>query len=619
MNLIAGPAVTRTVHALLLLLTLCMTSLAHAELLKFGTSTSHSKFLQADQAFQLESEASASGAILHFHITPGYYLYRERFHFDPKDAGLKLAPPSFAREGDWKDDPNFGRVQVYHEDIDVTLKGTGSGDLKVVWQGCAEAGLCYPPQTQTISVQGTSAPATEAPDSQAATPAKPEATTPTAPLATKSEPATAPLPAFMHTESKTGLLLALFALGLGLSLTPCMWPMFPILAGIIARQHTQSAWRGFSLALAYVLGFASTYALAGLLFGVFGAKANLPMWFQQPPVLVLFALLFAALSLSMFGLYTLQLPSGLQNRFDAMGRRAHQGGSLIGTYILGFFSALVVSPCVSAPLIGVLGYISTTGNAAFGALALFVLGMAMGIPLLILGTTEGRFLPKSGEWMERIKILMGLLMLGVAIALLSRILPGYATLLLWAALATVSAVWLGALEPVQPGPGHLFKGLGVLLLIYAIVLVVGAASGNDDPLQPLARFGQSAQISPAAGFKSVKSLSDVDAAVAQAAQEHKVVMLDFFATWCTNCKTLEHETFTDPAVAKTLGTFTLLRADVSLNDEQDKALMKRFGIYGPPALLFFRDGKEVAAARIDGEMKPEPFLAHLKAHVTQGE
>lgn len=639
MNRSCGAAVVRnSLYLLLILATLCGHA-ARAELLRFGgsSSASHSKFLQADQAFQMDAEATADGAILHFHITPGYYLYHDRFHFDAQGSSLTLAKPQFAHEGQWKDDPNFGRVQVYHEDIDVTLKATGSGEVKVSWQGCADAGLCYPPQKQTITVSGkTAAPAANpAPAAAEASGTATAATVPAAPAeasatpsavtpapsnvsSSSATPATATLPGFLQTDNKLLLLAGLFALGLTLSLTPCMWPMVPILAGIIARQHTRSALRGFLLSLSYVVGFASTYALAGLLVSIFGKQINLPIWFQQPIVLGVFALLFVLLSLSMFGLYELQLPHSLQNRLHGLSH-GKQGGRYISTYIMGFFSALVVSPCVTGPLIGVLAYISTTGNAFFGTVALFVLGMAMGVPLLIMGTTEGSILPKSGDWMHKIKILMGLLLLGVAIALLGRILPGPVTLVLWALLATVSGVWLGALEPAPSGPRVVAKGIGVFFLIYALVLMAGAASNNDDPLQPLLRFGQHAEAASTASFRPIKSNADLDAALQQAAADHKTVMLDFYASWCTSCKTMERETFTNPKVSASLDKLVLLRADVTRNDADDQALMKRLGIYGPPAILFFAKQQELTGARIDGEMNADKFLAHLSAHVLQGE
>jgi thiol:disulfide interchange protein DsbD len=592
-----------------LLLALATALPAEAGLKLFPGPGNERHFLPADQAFTLSTEASAEGLQLHFRVTPGYYLYRGRFHFEPQVASLHLTP-IFARDGESKDDPNLGHVEVYHQDIDITLKATGSGDIRVTWQGCADAGICYPPQSRLISLPAAGQPS--AAD--------------TGPAASTFSPAAAPgitadndgsaqnAPSFFHTRNKAAILLILFGLGLGLAFTPCVLPMLPILSGIIARQHTRSARRGFLLSLSYVLGMATTYALTGLLFARFGAAANLPVWFQHPAVLIVFSLIFIALALAMFGLYELQLPAGLRNHFDGLSRKA-EGGQYIGSYVMGFFSALVVSPCVSAPLTGVLLYISTTGNAAFGALALFVMALGMGVPLLILGSTEGRFLPKAGDWMIRIKIFFGIMLLGVAVLLLGRILPGPITLLLWAALATVSAVWLGALEPVQPGSGHLWKGLGVLTLIYAAVLVVGAATGNEDPLMPLSRFANvslttSAQ-QPATSFRPVKTSADLDAVVREAAASNKTVMLDFYADWCVSCKLMARNVFTDARVAAVMGKLVLVQADVTRADAEDRALLDRFGLAGPPAILFFRNGQELRASRVEGEMGADEFLARL--------
>jgi thiol:disulfide interchange protein DsbD len=606
---------------LLVLLALCQSGVAMAGLKLFSSSTSsRPSFLPAEQAFSLDSDVTPDGRTLHFHITPGYYLYRDRFHFEAQSTGLTLTP-QFARDGDWKDDPSFGHIQVYHQDIYVVLKASGNGKVKITWQGCADAGLCYPPQSRVMEISGPAAAST--------TPAAVEADTgpvlaavsaaplivptplPAHPSASAGNKSPAPLPGFFHSRSRAYVLLGMLGLGLLLAFTPCVLPMLPIVSGIIARQHTQSALRGFLLSLAYVLGVASTYALTGMLIGLFGASANLPALFQHPAVLVFFSILFVALALSMFGLYELQLPQGLQNHFDGLSRKA-RGGQYIGSYIMGFFSALVVSPCVSAPLASVLLYISTTGDAGFGALALFNMGIGMGIPLLILGATEGRFMPQAGEWMVRVKVFLGIMLLGVAILLLGRILPGPVDLLLWAALATVSAVWLGALEPVQPGVGHLWKGLGVLLLIYSTVLIVGAATGNDDPVKPLGRFGSA----PATGhvaFKHLKTTADLQAAISQASAEHKTLMLDFYADWCVSCKLMERNVFSDDKVAAIMNGYTLVQADITANDSDDHALLDRFTLAGPPAILFFRSGQELVQERVVGEMNTEEFLTRLHA------
>lgn len=573
-----------------MLLMFCLALPAQAALKSFVPGNSSQSFLRAEEAFRVVPSEEAAGLQLEFRVTPGYYLYRDRFHFTADNADLKVGEPVFSAEGEWKDDPSFGRVRVYHEDVRITLPLTGRGHVKVVWQGCADAGLCYPPQNELMPFGDVAATAsTESTAALHATPAP-------------------------ETSSRLTQLFIMFALGLGLAFTPCVLPMLPILAGIIARQHTSSALRGFLLALSYVVGVAAVYALMGFVVGFFGQQINLPSWFQQPLVLIVFALLFFALALSLFGLFELRLPAALQSRFDDMSRR-QQGGVLLGSFFIGVFSALVVSPCVSAPLFGVLLHISSTGDAAFGALSLFLLALGMGVPLLVLGATEGRLLPKAGVWMDEVKTLFGFLLLFVAAELLTRLLPAAAALALYGICTAAVAFWLWHLYEKRNGLGLLLRGLAFSTLVYAAALITGAASGGDNVLRPLAGLSSQTQAAQATPFVRIKTSADLDREIAIATAKGQAVMLDFYADWCVSCKVMERNVFRDPQVAPRLQKMHLVQADITANNEDDRALLKRFSLLGPPALVFFsKKGEELSAARLVGEADSTEFLAHLDAY-----
>ncbi len=572
---------------------------AEAALKSFASSSRQHSFLTADQAFRLETSETADGLALTFRVTPGHYLYLDRFHFTAEDSDLEMGTPVFATTGEWKDDPTFGRVQVFHEDVQVELPAKGHGRLKVVWQGCADAGLCYPPQDKTLTMGN---PPPSRPD-EAAADASERPSTPEAGLQrTQAEQP--------ENSSRLTQFLIMFALGLGLAFTPCVLPMLPILAGIIARQHTSSALRGFLLALAYVLGVGAVYAAMGFAVGFFGHQINLPGLFQHPAVLAVFALLFFALALSLFGLYELRLPAALHSRFDEMSRRP-QGGMMLGSFFIGVFSALVVSPCVSAPLFGVLLHISTTGDAFFGALSLFLMALGMGVPLLVLGATEGRLLPRAGAWMDEVKFFFGLLLLFVAAELLTRMVPEPVALGLYGLCTAATGFWLWRLGNGR-ALGLLTRAMAFCVLVYAAALVAGAASGGDDPLRPLAPISSQPQAATATPFMRVKDNAELDAEIAKATAEGKAVMLDFYADWCVSCKVMERHVFRKPEVAARLGHLHLVQADVTANNEDDRALLKRFSLLGPPTIVFFdKSGHEMTQARLVGEKNAQDFLAHL--------
>jgi thiol:disulfide interchange protein DsbD len=407
--------------------------------------------------------------------------------------------------------------------------------------------------------------------------------------------------------------------GLGLALTPCVWPMVPILSGIIVGAGASTPitrGRAFALSLAYVLGMALTYAVAGAAFALAGQQAQ--AFFQKPWMIVLFAALFVWLALGMFGVFTLQAPAWLQERVSRLSGRQRQG-TLLGTAIVGALSSLIVTACVAPPLVGSLAVIGQTGDVVRGGTALFALGLGMGAPLLLIGASAGQFLPKAGPWMETVKQFFGVLMLGVAIWMLGRILPGAVTLALWAGLAFVTGYWLlmqGA-RTATGGPAIVRRGVGALALVYGIVMLVGALSGHSDPLQPLAGFsGREAGGAAHGGvaFQRIKSEADLDRALAAARAAGKPVMFDFYADWCVSCKEMEKYTFTDAGVQRTLADAVLLQADVTANDELDQALMQRFGILGPPSILFFdRDGVERPDYRVVGFKRADEFAPHVEA------
>jgi len=575
---------------------------------------SESDFLPADQAFVFStSSPGADRIVLRWDIADDYYLYRDKVKITTPASGVQFGAPRFP-PGETKHDEYFGEQVVYHDDMQLDLPviaaaGTTEVPLEVTYQGCADAGLCYPPIHKQVTVQ----------------------------LASKTAPATVSAgrdPRPMRSEQdlladriRSGSLLAViglfFVAGLGLALTPCVWPMVPILSGIIVGAGSGapvSRGRAFSLSLAYVLGMAFTYTVAGAAFAAAGQQAQ--AFFQKPWMIVLFAGLFVWLALGMFGVFTLQMPAALQSRISNLSNRQKQG-TLVGTAIVGALSSLIVTACVAPPLVASLAVISQTGDVLRGGLALFSLSLGMGAPLLLVGASAGQFLPKAGPWMDAVKQFFGLLMLGVAIWMLGRILPGPVTLGLWAALAFVAGYWLlmAGSRDMRKGSTVVRRGLGVLAMVYGIALLLGALAGRSDPLQPFAgRPGSPSRVAESAGtgvhagasFKRIKSIADLQAEIASARAADKTVMLDFYADWCVSCKEMEKYTFPDPAVQAALSHTVLLQADVTANDETDQALLQHFGILGPPSILFFgQDGDEKTDFRVVGFKPADEFQAHV--------
>jgi thiol:disulfide interchange protein DsbD len=411
--------------------------------------------------------------------------------------------------------------------------------------------------------------------------------------------------------------LSLFGIGLLLAFSPCVFPMIPILSSIIIGQgQAVTTRRAFTLSLVYVLAMALTYTAAGVIAGLFGE--NLQIAFQSPWIIISFSLIFVALALSMFGFYELQLPERLQSRLNEISNR-QQNGKYLGVAVMGCLSALIVGPCVAAPLAGVLIYIGLSGDAWMGGFSLFMMSLGMGLPLLIIGTSAGKLLPRVGPWMTTVKAIFGVLLLGMTIWMLERILPGPVALLLWAALLVGSAVNMGALSRLEPeadGWQKLWKAAGLVMLIYGGTLIIGATSGNDDVFQPLKSLRSTSLANNAnhASFEPVKGLTGLTSALNAATLRNQPVMLDFYADWCVECKKLEKATFADPAVVQALAGFRLLQTDVTANDAEDQALLKKYGLFGPPAILFFDNlGREISSRRLIGFLDADDFQNHIKS------
>ena len=553
-----------------------------------------------------------------FLVTPGYYLYRHRLNFalegvdggsaPPASLGTALIPP-----GEWKEDEFFGRQQVFHEGFTVSVPvsrapgGVLPATLVVGLQGCADAGLCYPPEKRRLRI--------ELPPTQGS------ATASTPPVAGIESGAGAAGGGFVSEQDRLALLIkdgslslvlaTFFGLGLLLAFTPCVLPMVPILSGIIAGQGSNvTTARAFSLSLTYVLGMAVMNTLAGV--AAAAAGQQIQAMFQQPWIIVLFALLFVALALSMFGLFTLQLPSALQTRLSDVSNQ-QRAGTFGGVAVMGALSALIVTACVAPPLFAALAVIAQTGDVVRGGSALFAMSLGMGAPLLVIGTSAGRLLPKAGAWMETVKKFFGVLMLAVAAWMLERIVAERWALLLWAVPALTGA-WLLWRE-IRPRSALGWAGrlLGVALGLYGLLLLAGVVLGGRSLLAPIPQWQAEVR---SLEFQRIKTVADLDREVAAAAAVGRPVMLDFYADWCVSCKEMERYTFTDAAVQRALGNAVLLKADVTANDADDQALLQRFGIFGPPTIAFWRaDGVEQKNYRVVGFM-PAAEFAKVAAEAT---
>lgn len=552
------------------------------------------------------------------------YLYKEKFTVRVLNPELKAGELQMPA-GEPKQDEFFGNVHVIHNSADlklpIDLSGKTSGNLQVEvgWQGCdGDLGVCYPPELKYFSANIPSDPAKLAQGfilEPSEAPAKGTVANPSAATVVNNLP-----PAVIKSEQDQiadtladgnwALTLAsFFGFGLLLSFTPCVFPMIPILSGIIAGQKNLSTRGAFMLSLVYVLAMTLTYTLAGILAGLFGG--NLQMYFQNPWILGSFGVVFILLALSMFGFYELQMPAKFQQRLTELSNK-QSGGNLIGVAIMGVLSALIVGPCVAAPLAGALIYIGQSGDAVLGGAALFMLSLGMGIPLLIIGTSAGKFLPRAGAWMESVKAVFGVMLLGVSLTLLERILPEMVSMFLWAALLIISAVYMGAVSPLPAnsnGWRTLWKGLAILLLIHGSLVAVGAAAGNTSVIQPLKGILSGEQESKIS-FRTVASPAELAQALKDA--QGKPVLFDFYADWCVSCKEMEKYTFTEPAVQTALKDFVLLQADLSTTTKAHRELLKQFGLYGPPGIIIFdKNGQERKNLRVVGFMNADAFAKHV--------
>jgi thioredoxin:protein disulfide reductase len=554
-------------------------------------------------------------------LYPGVYLYQHSLGLRLLDENGNLLndfadwqPPA----GKPKTDEIFGDVEVYYDQLEFTAALDSvplvATVLEVDHQGCLEDVLCYTPQTARI-------PLTFVP--QPAPASAPQTQNEGGFFTTLTSDNAGVFSDWMGSHGLGMVMLLFFAGGLLLAFTPCVFPMIPILSGIIAGADNPGAGRGFMLSSAYVLGVALPYTLAGMLVALFGAGMNLQYMLQQPAAIIVSTAVFVVLALAMFGLYELQLPAALRNRLNSLGD-GRSGDSLWGAGLMGAISALVVSPCVTPILAGALVYVAASGDAVTGALSLFSLSMGMGLPLILAGTGGGHLLPKAGGWMEDIKRFFGVMMLGVAIWLLDRIIPDSVTLALYGLLLAVYGIWLGALEPVQDGQSRLKRSVALVLALYGAIMVVGAAGGGTDPLQPLNRpgadvatsAGQPASPGPWLTLKGADALQQQLDAARRAGQP---VLVDFYADWCVACKVLEEKTLTqaDVLAALTAANYRLIKADITEINKENQGIMQRYGIIGLPCLIFFDPaGNEIAGSRILGEMGPESFISHLNAKVS---
>ena len=573
------------------------------------------EFLQPDEAFVFTADTNDDGEVrLDWRIAPGYYLYRDKMKFEAISEGLKLGEVALPA-GEVKDDLAFGRVEIFRNDgsvdvpIDAAPVGANPAWMRVAYQGCAEDGICYPPIKKEIPLYLDILSSARAAPAEAAEPSAQDDSP--VPLAESDR-----IAARLATQSFGAVIVSFYVFGLLLSFTPCVFPMIPILSGIIVGQgESITVKRATALSLVYVAAMAAAYAVAGVAAGMFGR--NLQALFQEPVVLAGFSMLFVLLALSMFGFYEFQIPSGLQTRLDGLSR-SRATGTYTGVAMMGLLSALIVGPCVAPPLAGALFYIGHQGSAVIGGSALFAMGLGMGTPLIVLGVSAGKLLPKAGAWMDSVKRVFGVILLGVAIWFLQRVLPGPVTISLWAVLLLATAVFMGALDRLDEaasGWRRLRKGLGLAVLCYGVVLVVGASVGADDPLRPLEPFtGKPAGDRSEQQFTEIKGVAGLNLALKQAGSLHRPAMLDFYADWCIECKRLDRHTFSAEVVQLELAQWELLRTDVTANDKRDRALLASFELYGPPAMLFFdADGIERRDHRLLGYVGPEEFASQLRA------
>ena len=573
--------------------------------------------LKPEQAFSFQAKAIKTDLVeVRFQIAPGHYLYRDKFKFAIEPTRIKLGTPQFPA-GQVKEDPTFGRTEIFRGETAIMIPITpplSVGEpitLAITYQGCADAGLCYTPKTQKVRLSLPPLPPTSA-AGRVINPSQQGEETVTE---------TSDIARLFGSGNFFGIILSFFGFGLLLSLTPCVFPMIPIISGIIVAQGKDlTKKRAFSLALAYVLGMALTYSAAGVAAGLSGRLISVAL--QNPQVLIAFALVFVLLAFSMFGFYELQVPSFVQSKLTGVCNRC-TAGTYLGVFIMGLCSAIIIGPCITAPLAGALLYIGQTHSVWLGGSALFSLSLGMGVPLLIIGTSAGAFLPKAGTWMNAVKAFFGVLMIAVALWLISPIISETLQMFLWGALLVICSIYLSALDSLplsSNGLAKFQKGVGIVTLILGTALLIGALMGGRDLLHPLSGIGRQATQTvdqkkpvtqvPGLTFKRITNLNELEAGLKNA--QGQVVMLFVSADWCVSCKEMEEFTFKDPQVQERLKRLKILDADVTKSDEETVAILKKFGLFGPPAVLFFdQKEKEISEARVIGFQKAEEFLKTL--------
>lgn len=578
-----------------------------------GGMFGNGEFLPVDEALPFDYTTDSGAVVLSWNITPGHYLYKSRIQINAVTDGVRVGEPTFSLPGTLTEDEFFGEITVFFDPVQarvpITLPdGVREAELQVTYQGCAEAGLCYPPQTRDVlyypggDSAGTAA-NMATPDSGNAAPADTSTAT--------------GLAGFLSSQSIWMIAGVFFLLGLGLTFTPCVLPMVPIISSMVSGRNTRTTSHALLLSGSYVLGMALTYAAAGVITGLLGASFNLQAQLQSPWVLSVFAGLFVIFALSMFDLFEIQLPRFIREPLNDASHRL-TGSRVFSIFGIGALSALIVSPCVSAPLAGSLLYISTTQDAVIGGVALLALGLGMGVPLILVAVGGRKLLPSSGHWMTTVKHFYGVMLLAVAIWLVERLVPVWLSLTMWGLLIAITGVQLGAFDAAKAGWQRTRKGLGLVMFAYGLALLAGAVSGANDPLKPLAPFvasgapGAAAGETPHAGFQRVEDPNQIRTMLANASDRGQPVMLDFYADWCISCKVMERNVFSDPQVIQALSPYTLLQIDMTDNTPAQQALLDELGLFGPPAILFYQaSGAELSDARVLGEMDRDQFLDHV--------
>lgn len=570
--------------------------------------------VDVETAFVFGNFQEGNELTLYWDIPDDYYLYRDRIELKESDS-IKIVNRVNA-QAEQKDDPLFGKVWVYHNRAEVkfslsSVSAEGaSGTLQVTYQGCWEGGICYPPVTKEVKVSGvTDLKQSDFKRTDESASVVMSDIQPTVRLSEQDQFA-----AMLKNGNLFVTLGAFFIAGLALSFTPCVFPMIPILSSIIAGQGRHvTAGKGFFLSLVYVLSVSVTYTLAGIFAGLFGE--NLQALFQSTWIIVTFSTIFVLLSLSMFGFYELQLPNSLQSKLSQLSN-SQQGGTITGVAIMGFLSALIVGPCMAAPLAGALIYIGQTGDPVLGGSALFSMSIGMGVPLLLVGTSAGKLLPHAGLWMDKVKAVFGVLLILLAIWMLDRIVPTIVTMWLTSIVLIVSSVYMGALSTNKKntsGKTHLAKGIGLVVLLYGVLLMVGALAGGNSILYPLKGItGTQAASSQPLPFVKVTTPDQLEAQLKEAELASKPVMLDFYADWCVSCIELDLFTFSDSSVQQALSHYRVIKVDVTSNDAEAKALNKRYSLIGPPAVIFYNSSGELLPHKtLIGVVDPKEFVNHI--------